>query len=123
MKPLADRVLIKPDVADEKIGGLYMQPKERDKPQLGTVLAVGPGLANQKFEFNFTGTSDPEAVNKLIELVKLVQQPVPTGLKPGDRVMFGKYSGTKVRHRGEEVLYVRVSDVLSILEEGDEKGK
>ncbi|MDO4930143.1 MAG: co-chaperone GroES [Bacteroidales bacterium] len=87
IKPLADRVLIKPTPAEEKtIGGIIIPDTAKEKPLQGTVLAVG------------NGTKDEEMV-----------------LKANDVVLYGKYSGTEVELDGEKYLIMRQSDVLAIL--------
>lgn len=87
IKPLADRVLIKPAPAEEKtVGGIIIPDTAKEKPLQGEVLAVGGG------------TKDEEMV-----------------LKAGDRVLYGKYSGTEVELEGEKYLIMRQSDVLAII--------
>lgn len=87
IKPLADRVLIKPAPAEEKtVGGIIIPDTAKEKPLQGSVLAVG------------RGTKDEEMV-----------------LKEGDTVLYGKYSGTEVELDGEKYLIMRQSDVLAIL--------
>ena len=87
IKPLADRVLIKPAPAEEKTaGGLIIPDTAKEKPLQGEVLAVG------------NGTKDEEMV-----------------LKAGDTVLYGKYSGTEVELDGEKYLIMRPSYVLAVL--------
>ena len=87
IKPLADRVLIKPDPAEEKTaGGLFIPETAKEKPLAGTVVAAGPGTDEVKME-----------------------------VKAGDKVLYGKYAGTEVTHDGETYLIMRVSDILAIL--------
>ncbi len=87
IQPLADRVLVQPAPAEEKtIGGIIIPDTAKEKPLQGTVLAAG------------NGTKDEEMV-----------------LKAGDRVLYGKYSGTEVELDGEKYLIMRQSDVLAIL--------
>ena len=87
IKPLADRVLVKPAPAEEKtIGGIIIPDTAKEKPLQGTVLAVGKG------------TKDEEMV-----------------LKAGDTVLYGKYAGSEVELEGEKYLIMRQSDVLAIL--------
>ena len=91
IKPLADRVLIKPlDASEEKVGSLYIPDSAKEKPQEGKVEAVGPGR-----------TEDGKTV--------------ALEVKVGDRVLYGKYSGTEIKHNGEEMLIVRESDILAIV--------
>ena len=87
IQPLADRVLVQPAPAEEKtIGGIIIPDTAKEKPLQGTVLAAG------------NGTKDEGMV-----------------LKAGDRVLYGKYSGTEVELDGEKYLIMRQSDVLAIL--------
>lgn len=87
IKPLADRVLIKPAPAEEKtVGGIIIPDTAKEKPLQGSVIAVG------------NGTKDEEMV-----------------LKAGNTVLYGKYSGTEVELDGEKYLIMRQSDVLAIL--------
>ena len=86
IQPLADRVLVKPAPAEEKIGGIIIPDTAKEKPLQGEVVAVG------------NGTKDEEMV-----------------LKAGDTVLYGKYSGTELEHEGEKYLIMRQSDVLAVL--------
>lgn len=87
IKPLADRVVIKPAPAEEKtVGGIIIPDTAKEKPLQGEVLAVG------------SGTKDEEMV-----------------LKAGDCVLYGKYSGTEVELDGEKYLIMRQSDVLATI--------
>jgi len=87
IKPLADRVLIKPAPAEERTaGGIIIPDTAKEKPLQGEVLAAG------------NGTKDEEMV-----------------LKSGDRVLYGKYAGTEVELDGEKYLIMRQSDVLAVL--------
>lgn len=88
--PLADRVVVKPlEEAEQMRGGLYIPDTAKEKPQQGEVVAVGPG----RFEKD---------------------QRVPMEVKVGDKVLYGKYSGTEVTIDGEQLLILRESDVLAI---------
>ena len=86
IKPLADRVLVKPAAAEEKIGGIIIPDTAKEKPLKGEVLAVG------------NGTKDEDMI-----------------LKVGDVVLYGKYSGTAVDIDGETYLIMRQSDVLAVV--------
>ena len=86
LKPLADRVLIEPLEADEKVGGIYIPDTAKEKPQKGKVVAVGPG--------------DKE--NQVT-------------LKVGDSVLYGKYSGTEINYEGSDYLIMKESDILAII--------
>jgi len=92
IKPLADRVVIKPAEAEEKTsGGIILPDTAKEKPIEGTVVAVGPGK-----------TADDGKVIK-------------PEVKVGDRVLYGKYSGTEVTIGGEEYLIMRESDIFGIV--------
>ncbi len=92
MKPLADRVVIKPSPADEKTkGGIIVPDTAKEKPVVGEVVAVGPGKV----------TDDGKAI--------------PPEVKVGDRVLYGKYSGTEVTIEGDEYLIMRESDIFAIV--------
>ncbi len=92
LKPLADRVIIKPSEAEEKTkGGIILPDTAKEKPIEGTVVAVGPGK-----------TSDD---GKLVKLE----------VKVGDKVLYGKYSGTEVTVEGDEYLIMRESDIFAII--------
>ena len=87
IKPLADRVLVKPAAAEEKtIGGIIIPDTAKEKPLKGEVIATG------------SGTKDEEMV-----------------LKQGDNVLYGKYAGTEIEWGGEQYLIMRQSDVLAII--------
>ena len=91
--PLADRVVIKAsEDAEQMRGGLYIPDTAKEKPQQGEVIAAGPGARNEQ--------------GALVEL----------DVKAGDRVLFGKWSGTEVKLDGEELLIMKESDVMGILE-------
>lgn len=86
VKPLADRVLIAPAPAEEKVGGIIIPDTAKEKPLRGKVIAVG------------NGTKDEEMT-----------------LKEGDEVLYGKYSGTELEFDGETYLIMRQSDVLAVV--------
>ena len=91
LKPLSDRIVLKPIEAEEKTkGGIVLPDTAKDKPQEGEVVAVGPG--------------------KILDNVTRLTPEV----KVGDHVIYSKYSGTEVKIDGEEYLIVRESDVLAI---------
>ncbi len=93
VKPLEDRILIKPLEAEEKTkSGLYLPSTAKDKPQQGKVIAVGPG----KLSKNGKAT--------------------PVGVKKGDTVLFGKYSGSEIEIKGEKHLIMRAGELLGVLE-------
>jgi len=92
-RPLHDRVLVRRVEAEEKTaGGIIIPDTAKEKPQEGEVLAVGAGTRDE------TG--------KLVEL----------DVKAGDRILFGKWSGTEVRIDGEDLLIMKESDILGIME-------
>ncbi len=86
IKPLADRVLVVPAPAEEKIGGIIIPDTAKEKPLRGTIKAVGKG------------TKDEEVI-----------------LKEGEQVLYGKYAGTELELEGEKFLIMRQSDVLAVL--------
>lgn len=92
LKPLADRVIVKPSEAEETTkGGIILPDTAKEKPIEGTIVAVGPGR-----------TSDDG---------KLIKPEV----KVGDKILYGKYSGTEVKVEGEEYLIMRESDIFAII--------
>jgi chaperonin GroES len=92
IKPLEDRVVIKPLEAEQKTaGGIIIPDNAKEKPQKGEVVAVGPG------KFSNEG--------KRIEM----------SLKKGNKVLYGKYSGNEVKIDGEDYLLMRESDVLAVI--------
>jgi chaperonin GroES len=92
VKPLADRVLIKPLEADEmKKGGIIIPDTAKEKPQEGEVIEVGPGRV----------TDDGKKI--------------PLEVKKGDKVLYGKYSGTEVTINDKEYMIMRESDILAVL--------
>jgi chaperonin GroES len=92
IKPLADRLVVKPAAAEEKSkGGIILPDTAKEKPVIGEVVAVGPGKVMEN------GTR------------------VALEVKVGDRVLYGKYSGTEVTLDGEEYMIMRESDLFAIL--------
>lgn len=91
LKPLADRVVVKPIQAEEKTkGGIVLPDTAKDKPQEGEIVAVGTGKVLDN------GTK------------------LPMEVKVGDRVVYSKYSGSEIKIDGEEYLIIRESDVLAV---------
>ena len=91
-RPLGDRVLVKRVEEESKTkGGIIIPDSAKEKPQEGEVVAVGPGVRDER------GT-----VNAL-------------ELKAGDRILFGKWSGTEVKMEGEDLIIMKESDVLGVL--------
>ncbi|MBL8653444.1 MAG: co-chaperone GroES [Alphaproteobacteria bacterium] len=92
-KPLHDRVLVRRiDEEAKTAGGIIIPDTAKEKPSQGEVVAVGPGARNEKGEL------------------------VAPTVKAGERVLFGKWSGTEVKIDGEELLIMKESDILGILE-------
>ena len=85
--PLHDRIIVKPDAAEEKTaGGIIIPDTAKEKPQRGTVLAAGPGKKDE-----------------------------PVMVKAGDTVLYGKYAGTEITVEGRDYLIMRESDILAIV--------
>ena len=92
-RPLHDRVLVRRIEAEEKTrGGIIIPDTAKEKPQEGEVVSVGAGIINEKGEIR------------------------PLDVKAGDRILFGKWSGTEVKLDGEELLIMKESDIMGILE-------
>ena len=92
INPLSDRVVVRPEAAEEKTAsGIILPDTAKEKPQMGEVLAVGPGKLNEN------GT-----LNKM-------------SLKKGDKVLYGKYSGSEVSVEGQDLMIMRESDILATL--------
>jgi chaperonin GroES len=92
-RPLHDRVLVRRIDAEEKTkGGIIIPDTAKEKPQEGEIIAAGPGARNEQGQL------------------------VPLDVKPGDRVLFGKWSGTEVKIDGKDLLIMKESDLLGIVE-------
>jgi chaperonin GroES len=92
-RPLHDRVIVRRLDAEEKTaGGIIIPDTAKEKPQEGEIIAVGPGARNEKGEL------------------------VPLDVKAGDRILFGKWSGTEVKIDGEDLLIMKESDILGVIE-------
>lgn len=88
VRPLSDRVLVKPNPAEEKTaGGLFIPDTAKEKPLMGKVIAAGPGTADIAME-----------------------------VKVGDTVMYGKYAGTELNYEGESYLVVKQADIIAVIE-------
>jgi chaperonin GroES len=97
-RPLGDRVVVRRVKEDQKTaGGIIIPDTVAEKPQEGEVISVGPGA--------------PDNNGKLI----------PTQVKAGDSVLFGKWSGTEVKIDGEDLLIMKESDILGVIEGGKKK--
>lgn len=93
LKPLGDRVLIKPEPAEQKTAtGLYIASNAQEKPQRGEVVAVGAGKLNDKGDR------------------------MPIDVKPGDTVIYGKFGGNEVKIDGEDYLLMRADDIYAVVE-------
>jgi len=92
-RPLHDRVVVKRIDAEEKSkGGIIIPDTAKEKPQEGEIIAVGPGARGEDGKLH------------------------PLDVKAGDRVLFGKWSGTEVKIDGEELIIMKESDVMGVLE-------
>jgi chaperonin GroES len=92
-RPLHDRILVRRIEADEKTaGGIIIPDTAKEKPSEGEVIAVGPGARDE--------------AGKLVEL----------DVKVGDRILFGKWSGTEIKLNGEDLLIMKESDVMGVIE-------
>ena len=91
-KPLGDRVAVKPEPAEEKTaGGLYVPDTAKEKPQRGTVVAIGAGRIENGERIEMT-------------------------VKEGDAVLYGKYAGTEITLNGDDLLIMKESDLLGLIE-------
>ena len=94
-RPLHDRVVVRRIEQDEKsAGGIIIPDTAKEKPQEGEVVAVGPGARGDDNEL------------------------IPLDVNPGDRILFGKWSGTEVKIDGEELLIMKESDIMGVIEQG-----
>ena len=92
VKPLSDRIVVKPEPAEEKTAsGIILPDTAQEKPQMGTGMAVGPGKSSDSGDI------------------------IAMALKKGDKVLYGKYSGTEIKVDGDDVLIMRESDILATL--------
>ena len=92
LKPLSDRVVVEPAAAEEKSsGGIILPDTAQEKPQQGTVVAIGPGKVSDS--------------GILVEM----------SVKGGDKILYGKYSGTEVNVAGTDYIIMRESDILAIM--------
>ena len=99
-RPLHDRVLVRRVTAEEKTaGGIIIPDTAKEKPQEGEVIAVGPGARDESGQIQ------------------------PLELKAGDRVLFGKWSGTEVRIDGQDLLIMKESDIMGVIEQSAEAKK
>ncbi len=92
IKPLADRVVVRPlEPEEKKQGGIIIPDTAKEKPQQGEVVAVGPGKVDNN------------------------GKRIPMEVKVGDKVLFGKYAGTEVELDGQEYLIMREADILAVV--------
>jgi chaperonin GroES len=92
-KPLGDRVAVKPEPADEKTaGGLFVPDTAKEKPQRGTIVAIGAGRVENGERIEMT-------------------------VEEGDAVLYGKYAGTEISLNGNDLLIMKESDLLGLIEE------
>jgi chaperonin GroES len=92
IKPLEDRILVRPEEGEETTAsGIVIPDTAKEKPQEGTVLAVGPGKRSDSGDI------------------------IPMDVKEGDRVIYSKYGGTEIKIEGEELLILSARDVLAVL--------
>jgi chaperonin GroES len=90
--PLEDRILVRPEEGEETtVSGIVIPDTAKEKPQEGTVLAVGPGRRSDTGEL------------------------IPMEVKEGDRVIYSKYGGTEIKQGGEELLILSARDVLAVV--------
>ena len=101
IRPLHDRIVVKriEESAEKTASGLYIPDSAKEKPQEGEVVAVGHGKRNDKGEL------------------------IALDVKAGDRILFGKYSGSDIKIDGTEYLIMREDEVLGVLEGGSKKAK
>ncbi|TKT75822.1 co-chaperone GroES [Aquamicrobium sp. LC103] len=93
-RPLHDRILVRRIEADEKTaGGIIIPDTAKEKPQEGEVIAVGPGARNEAGQLQ------------------------PLDVKVGDRILFGKWSGTEIKLDGEDLIIMKESDVMGVIEQ------
>ena len=92
-RPLHDRVVVRRIEEDDRTrGGIIIPDTAKEKPQQGEIVAAGPGALDEKGKLQ------------------------PLDVKPGDRVLFGKWSGTEVKIDGEDLLIMKESDILGVIE-------
>ena len=93
-RPLHDRILVRRIEAEEKTaGGIIIPDTAKEKPQEGEVIAVGPGARDESGKLT------------------------PLDVKAGDRILFGKWSGTEIKLNGEDLLIMKESDVMGVIEQ------
>lgn len=94
LRPLGDRIVVRPFEGEEKTStGLYLPETAKEKPQQGEVLAAGPGRFDDEGE-----------------------KRIPLDVKVGDKVLFARYGGTEIKLDGEKLLILKESDILAVVE-------
>ena len=92
LKPLGDRVIVKQDEAESTTAsGLFLASESKEKPQTATVLAVGPGRLDPQGKY------------------------LPMPVSAGDKVIYGKFAGTEIRHGGQDYLILRADDLYAVI--------
>ena len=100
VRPLHDRIIVQRiEEGEQKIGGIIIPDTAKEKPMQGEILAVGPGARTEDGDL------------------------IPLGVAVGDRVLFGKWSGTEVKLDGDDLLIMKESDIMGVLEEGTAQAK
>ena len=98
VRPLHDRLIVsRIEEGEQKVGGIIIPDSAKEKPQQGTVIAVGNGKTNDK------------------------GKRIPLDVKAGDRILFGKYSGQEIKLDGQEYLIMKEDDVLAVIEDKAKK--
>ena len=98
VRPLHDRIIVQRiDEGEQKVGGIIIPDSAKEKPQQGTVIAVGNGKANDN------------------------GKRIPLDVKAGDRILFGKYSGQEIKLDGKEYFIMKEDDVLAVIEDKAKK--
>jgi chaperonin GroES len=98
VRPLHDRIIVQRiDEGEQKVGGIIIPDSAKEKPQQGTVIAVGNGKTNDN------------------------GKRIPLDVKAGDRILFGKYSGQEIKLDGQEYLIMKEDDVLAVIEDKAKK--
>jgi chaperonin GroES len=109
IRPLHDWAVVRQSAGEEKTaGGLYIPDTAKEKPEEGEVVAIGDGRWKEKDEDTYKSRSKKKSTDEKIF--------VKTTLKPGDRILYEKYAGSKVTVNDEEMVMVREENVLGILQ-------
>lgn len=109
IRPLHDWAVVRQSAGEEKTaGGLYIPDTAKEKPEEGEVVAIGDGRWKEKDEDTYKSRSKKKSTDEKIF--------VKTTLKPGDRILYEKYAGSKVTVNNEELVMVREENILGILQ-------